>query len=276
MPAHLGPESFSKPSGCAAVLRCGCLAASLVAAGAAAELEPATLAAFDHYVRQAERAAEERARTPQRFLWVEESSERSAAGRRAPVVAPPETGALREIPGGLVHHWIGAVFVPGASVAQALALLEDYDRHARFYAPEVAASKLLSRNGNDFRIYYRLLKKKVITVVLDTEHEVHYTRLDDKRWESRSYSTRIVEVENAGKADERRLPPGRDSGFLWRLNSYWRLAGRVGGLWIECEAISLTRDIPPGLGWLVKPVVQDLPRESLAATLRNTRNALVR
>lgn len=252
------------------------LLAALLPAGAAAELKPETLAAFERYVREAERTADERARTPGRYLWVEESSERRAAGRRSTVVAPARAGALQEIAGGLVHHWIGAVFLPGVTPPQALGLLKDYDRHARVYAPEVAASKLLGRNGNDFRVYYRLLKKKIVTVVLDTEHAVRYRRLDEARWESRSYSTRIVEVDHAGRADERRLPPGRDSGFLWRLNSYWRLAGRDGGVWIECEAISLTRDVPAGLGWLVRPVIEDLPRESLAATLRNTYQALVR
>lgn len=252
------------------------LLAAVAAAMWAAELKPETAAAFERYVRQAERRIDERAGAPGSFLWVEESAERKAAGRRSAVVAPLEKGAPQEITGGLIHHWIGAVFVPGASLAQALALLEDYDRHARVYAPEVAASKLLSRSGHDFRVYYRLRKKKVLTVVLDTEHEVRYTRLDDKRWRSRSCSTRIVEVENAGRRDERRLPPGQDSGFLWRLNSYWRLAERDGGVWIECEAISLTRDVPAGLGWLVKPIVQDLPRESLAATLANTYGALAR
>lgn len=242
----------------------------------AVELKPRTVEAFEVYVREAERRIDERVHGRRSFLWADESAERKAAVRASVVVGAPSERSLHSVPDGLIHHWIGAAFLPGASVPTTLALLQDYDNHARIYAPEVAASKLLNRTGNDFRIYYRLLKRKVITVVLSTEHDVRYVRLDDKRWHSRSHTTKIAEVEYAGKASEREMPVGNDNGFLWRLHSYWRFAEREGGVWIECEAISLTRDIPTGLGWLVKPVIQDLPRESLTATLQNTYNAIVR
>jgi hypothetical protein len=153
-------------------------------------------------------------------------------------------------------------------------MVQDYNHHKDLYKPEVLDSRLLSRQGDDFRIYLRLLKKKVITVVLNTEHEVKYTRLDATRWRSASRTTKIAEVENAGKPDEREKPPGAGEGFLWRLNSYWRFAERDGGVWVECEAISLTRDIPTGLGWLVDPIIRNLPKESLENTLRATRAAL--
>ena len=45
---------------------------------------------------------------------------------------------------------------------------EDYNRRKDIYKPEVIDSRLIGRNGDDFQIYMRLLKKKVITVVLDT------------------------------------------------------------------------------------------------------------
>jgi hypothetical protein len=138
----------------------------------------------------------------------------------------------------------------------------------------VLDSKTLSHNGNDFRIYLRLMKKKVITVVLDTEHEVHYRQVDATRWASRSYSTRIAEVSNPGRRDERELAPDTGHGFLWRLDSYWRFEERDGGVYIECEAVSLTRDVPTGLGWLIEPIIRKLPRESLENTLRSTRNAI--
>jgi hypothetical protein len=43
---------------------------------------------------------------------------------------------------------------------------------------------------------------------------------------------------------------------------------------VECEAVSLTRDVPTGLGWLVRPIIRDLPKESLESTLSETREAL--
>jgi hypothetical protein len=136
------------------------------------------------------------------------------------------------------------------------------------------SSKLLAHNGNDFRVYMRLLKKKVITVVLDTEHDVHYFQVGPGKWRSISRTTKVSEVKSAGKPDERALAPGTGEGFLWKLTTFWRFEERDGGTWVECEAVSLTRDVPAGLGWLIKPIIRDLPKESLENTLRETREAL--
>jgi len=81
-------------------------------------------------------------------------------------------------------------------------------------------------------------------------------------------------VENAGKPNEAEKPVGDDDGFLWRLDSFWRFAERDGGVYLQLEAISLTRDIPAGLGWLVGPFVTSIPKESLEFTLTRTREAL--
>src|SRR6185369_10949712 len=159
---------------------------------------------------------------------------------------------------------------------QALALVQDYTKHKEYYRPEVVDSRILAHEGNHFRIFLRLLKKQVITVVLDTEHDVQYEKLGDKSWRSVSRTTRISEVENPGKRDERALPAGTGNGFLWKLNSYWRFVERDGGTWIECQAISLTRDVPTGLGWIIEPIIRNLPRNSLRNTLESTRNALKR
>ena len=119
----------------------------------------------------------------------------------------------------------------------------------------------------------RLLKRKVLTVVLNTGHEVHYRQLGPLRWRSVAYGTRIAEVRDPGKPQEQELPPGTGHGFLWRLNSYWTFQERDGGTYVECEAISLSRDVPKSLAWLIEPIVRKLPRESLENTLRATRRA---
>jgi hypothetical protein len=111
-------------------------------------------------------------------------------------------------------------------------------------------------------------------VVLDTEYDVHYVHLNATRAYSRSYSTRVSEVESAEQPGEHHKPAGNDSGFLWRLNSYWRFQEQDGGVYVQLEAISLTRDIPDGLGWLIRPFVTSIPRESLVFTLVRTRKAL--
>jgi hypothetical protein len=251
------------------------LCAALVAAAAfAAELKPQTLAAFDTYVRAVESRLDARVKS-EKFLWAEEDPERLRLVRSGQIAIAPLAGqGDREVPSGLIHDWVGTVFVAGATLAQALPVVQDYDSNKWTHRPEVLDSKLLARKGNDFHIYLRLMKKKIITVVLNTEHDVHYVPLDATRWYSRSYSTRIAELDNAGKSGERELAPGQGHGFLWRLNSYWRFQQRDGGVYLECQAVSLTRDVPAGLGWLIEPIIRKLPRESLESTLRSTRNAI--
>jgi hypothetical protein len=249
------------------------LAALLVLPAAAAELKPKTLEAFDRYIRQ----TEQRMADSKTFLWADESPERVSRARKGeiivtPFLKKPET----PVPDGLIHDWIGTVFIPGATLDRTLAMVQDYNHHKDVYKPEVIDSRVLSHSGNDFHIYMRLLKKKVITVVLNTDHDVKYTKVNDTSWRSVSRTTKIAEVENPGKSNEREKAPDTGQGFLWRLYSYWRFTERDGGVWVECEAISLTRDIPSGLGWLIDPIIRNLPKESLENTLRATRGALAR
>jgi hypothetical protein len=165
------------------------------------------------------------------------------------------------------------MFVQGASGEEVVALLTDYDRHQDLY-PEVIAGKVLRREGMKIRSSLRLLKEKVFTVVLDTEHDVEVLRGRDRRWQLRSRSARIQEIRDAGKPDEKMLPVGQDSGFLWRLNAYWSIQEGDGGVYVECRSVTLTRGVPLGLGWIVKPFTWSLPRDSLVSTLEATKQAL--
>lgn len=248
----------------------------------AEELKPATVAAFDHYVARTEQRIDSEINDGG-FLWVDTAPPKQrddyyARLRRGEVLTKRlqtlEDGREIDVPNGLIHHWVALVFVPGASVASTQALLQDYDDHYKIYPPEVQRSRLIRHHGNDFHVCLRLRRKKVVTVVLNTEYDVHYTELGNNRASARSYSTRIAEVEHAGEANEAEKPVGNDGGFLWRLNSYWRIWQRDGGTYVQLEAISLTRDIPAGLGWLIRPLVNTVPQESLQFTLGRTRTAL--
>ena len=238
------------------------------------QLKPQTVQAFDAYIRGAE-AGMKQTLQGNSFLWSDAAAERAQQVRGGQVAAQFWSGkGPAKVPDGLIHDWIGTAFVPGTTVGDALALVQDYDNHKNIYKPEVIASKLISRRENDFQIYLRLLKKKILTVVLDTDHDVQYRALDRKRWTCRSYTTRIAEVEHAGSPKENVLPADTGYGFLWRLYSYWRFQERDGGVYVECRAISLTRDVPFGLGWVIEPIIQKLPKESLINTLVATRTAL--
>ena len=253
------------------------LCAGLLAAQTAttAELKPATVQAFDRYIQATEARLDGQVKGRGSFLWVDASPERLKQVREGHVLAERWSGRDEvKVTDGLIHDWIGAVFIPGATLEKTLAMVQNYDAHKNIYKPEVIDSRLVSRKGEDFKIYLRLLKKKVLTVVLNTNHQVRYFPFDAKRWHSRSYSTRIAEVADAGKPGEHELPVGKDHGFLWRIYSYWRFEERDGGVYVECQAISLTRNVPTGLGWLIEPIIRNLPRESLANTLSATRAAL--
>ncbi len=239
------------------------------------QLNPQTLQAFDAYIHHAETEGKQMLHESRSSLWSDFNSERAQQVRTGQVVAQFWSGrGPVKVPSGLIHDWIAAAFIPESTIQETFAVIQDYDNHKNIYKPEVLDSKLISRHDDDFQIYLRLLKKKIITVVLDTDHEVHYRPVGPMRWACHSYTTRIAEVENAGGRDERVLQPDTGYGFLWRLYSYWRFEQRDAGVVIECRAISLTRNVPVGLGWAIEPIIQKLPKESLINTLQATRQAL--
>ncbi len=268
------------------------LAAALLAAALAVpagakpvELRQQTLDAFERHVRLTEAHVDQELGHGTAFLWIDTQPEAKRQAAYAElrqgqvIIERLETlanGQPIECPHGLIHHWVGVIFIPGATLEQTLRIVKDYDHHADYYKPDVMRSKILAHHGNDYKVYLRFYRRKVLTVVLDTEHEVHYFPIDATHAHSRSYSTRVTEVENPGKPDESQKPAGNDGGFLWRINTYWRFLERDGGTYVQCESVSLTRDIPPGLGWLLSGLVSSIPRESLTSTLTATRNALAR
>jgi hypothetical protein len=239
---------------------------SFATASGAADLRDHTVRAFDSYTKKAEEEMERQVHS-QKFLNLDQDPEKLGRARAGEIVIwPPDRNPIT-VKDGLIHDWTGAVFIPGATLARTLATVKDYDNHKKIYGPEVEDSKLLSNSGNRYKVYLRLRKQKVITVVLNTEYVVDYYPVDGSKVYSKSYSTKIAEVEDPGSPDESEKPAGHDNGFLWKLYSYWRFAERDGGVYFECRAISLTRGIPFGAGWVVEPVVKELPRESLEKTL---------
>jgi hypothetical protein len=251
----------------------------------AADLEPRTVNAFDHYIQLTESQIDSEQASREAFLWVERlpANKRSTAEqelRSGKVVIERlqtlDGGKPIACPGGMIHHWMGTVFIPGATLAETLSLVQDYDQQQEYFRPDVVRSKIFQHDGADYLVYLRFYKKKIVTSVVDTEHQVHYSVVDATHASSRSRTTRIQQVDDAGKPDERLRPVGHDDGFLWRMNTYWRFEQKNGGTYVECQSISLTRDIPTGLGWLIGPFVTSVPRESLTFTLATTRSAVLR
>ncbi len=248
-------------------------------AATASELKPETLEAFNRFAaaRDAEFDAEAQ-RGP--FLWVDTQPEprkqeydRQLQNQGLVIERLDQTvkGKHYDVPDGLVHHWVALVFIPGVHIATVVNLVEDYDHHAKYYAPEVARSKLDSRDGEHFLVYLRFHAKHILTVTVDTWMEAWYRTISATRVVSRSHVTRAQEVENAGQPEEKLLPEGNDRGFLWRLNTYWKYEEKDGGTYVQCESITLTRRIPVLLEPIVAPFVTSVPKDSLVALLNHTR-----
>lgn len=246
-------------------------------------LENVTKLAFDHYVALTQARNDAELKRDTNLLWVDGLPE----GPRAEAYAALKSGEVKmqkletldnqksiPCPGGMIHHWIGLVFIPGAKLGEVLSVLEDYDKHSVYFAPDVERSGIESRSGDHFQVFLRFRRHKVITVVLDTEHAVDYFHDAPGKAHSQSSAVRIAEVENAGKGDEHEKTPGDDGGFLWRMETWWRMQEGDGGVYVQSEVASLTRDIPAGFGWLIKPFITSIPRETLKFTLEAARKAV--
>jgi hypothetical protein len=251
---------------------------------APAKLHAETVAAFDRYMHLTEERNEAERKRGSALLWIDslaeaQRSDAYAALKRGDVeihqLTSLDKGNPIVCPGGMIHHWVGVVFIPGAKLDDVLGVLEDYDHQSTIYSPDVERSKIESHDGDHFRVFLRFRRHKVITVVLDTEHDIRYFHDAPGHAHSRSSAVRIAEVENPGKSDEHEKQPGDDGGYLWRMETWWRMEERDGGVYVQSEAASLTRDIPTGLGWLVGPFVTSIPKETLVFTLEATRKAVL-
>ena len=212
---------------------------------------PAAVSAFDSYARAVEARLDHQHLSPDSFL--------------SPPVSPrPEELIIDHPPGALLHHWRATAFAPGAKAADFEHLLRDVDSYPHRFSPQVLQAQVLTQGIDRMQTRLRLRQRNIITVVLDTTYDVTFGQLDATHRYSTSRSTQISEID----------PAAVEHGFLWRLNTYWSYAERDGGLYLQIEAVSLTRSIPRGLGWLVQPWVERIPRDSLEFTLHCALTAL--
>jgi hypothetical protein len=252
------------------------------APGGVREPREATLDGFHNYVSRVEARNQEGLRHGA-YLWIDELPEPERARAYAKLkqggvemrrLGKDDGEGAAKIPGGMIHDWEGLVFIPSAKLDQVLAVLQDYNKHSVYYAPDVESAKIESREGDHFRVYMRFRRKKIVTVVLNTEQDVMYFRDSATREHSRSSALRIREVTNPGTKEEKEKSLEEENGFLWEMETWWRMEERDGGVYVQNEAVTLTRDIPAGLGWLIGPFVTSIPKETLEFTMNATREAV--
>jgi hypothetical protein len=250
----------------------------------AAQLKPETDAAFQHYVSVTEAQMDDDVRL-NRFLVIDrlpDFQRKQAYDQLQQGEVYIEELHTREnqhpihIPSGLIHHWVGVIFVPNSTASQVEEVLHDYDDEAEIYKPDIRKAKLIEQNGDDSKIYLQFYSRTIVTVVLNAYFTVVEKQLGAKRIQSVSRSTRVAEVANWDGPDEHERPDGGDHGYMWRLNSYWRIEEKDGGAYVENESITLTRMVPPLLEWLIGPLTKSIPHDVLVHTLTNTRKAVVK
>jgi hypothetical protein len=250
------------------------------------ELKPATLGAFDRYVQltEARMAGETGGASP--FLWIDRQSDNDRGrllqrlNRGEVAVERLETRDGRaeiKVTDGLIHHWIGTVLLPGVAIDQAVAFVQQYERYPDRFAPTIRRSRVLAHAGGHFEVAMRTsTTKMLVTVVVDADYVIDYRAVGPRRVWTKSVATHIAEVQSAGTPDEHTRPGDQASGYLWRLNTYCAFEERPEGTYEQCESISLTRDLPFGIGWMIKPFVTSIPRETLEFTLGQVRAGVIK
>jgi hypothetical protein len=250
----------------------------------AVELKKETAAAYERYIGASDKRIKSELQNGP-FLFIDELPEtrrvEAYAELRQGAVLVKQVNTLEEghpiqVEHGLIHDWIGVLFIPNTSLSQTLAVVQDYDNYQSFYKPEIRRSKLLNRNGDNFKVFLQLYKKTLVTVAINADFDVNYEWFGTNRVMDRSYATRLAEVADAGQADEHELPAADAHGYLWRLCDYWRFEEKDGGVYIQLESIGLSRGVPAIVAWLINPLLRSIPRGTLSSLLAATRAAIAK
>jgi hypothetical protein len=246
------------------------------ALSSAIEPMPETFQAWDAYVCAAKMRMQQRASGQAPFLWVDEEQDLAQRVRAGEVLVEPADGeSPHPVPRGLIHDWIGAVFVPDTNLNQVMGVLDDYEHYKDFYGPMVVKAKVLQRTPDHEKVTLRMMGKAYsVTSAVETDDDVKITRLGADRAYSVSTSVRVQTIADYGEPSEHMLPQDRGPGYVWRTFSVTRLEQLDGGVYIEMEMIGMSRGIPLAFRWLIQPLAERLPRSMLMTTLQDTREAV--
>jgi hypothetical protein len=241
----------------------------------AAELKPETLRAWDDYIGSVTLGGAERNAGSRSFLSLDESSEASRRVAKGELVITNHDP--RKVPQGLIHDWIGVMFVPNSSLDQAMKVLDSYDRYSDIFHSLIRKTSVMERSQDAAKIEVLAVQKAFsVTAAVETDEEIQIVRLAPNKVCIRGSSTRIQEIANYGQPSEHVFPDARRPGYVWRALIIERLEQRDGGVYVELETISLSRGIPVEVRWLIKPLTDELPRRLMADILDATRVEMLR
>lgn len=244
-----------------------------VAGGATLTAE--TVAAWTEYLHAAHLRMQARLSPGHAFLSIDEAEARAAEIRGGDPLIFPVGRTPEKVPAGLIHDWVGIAFIPNAKISDVLSTVRDYEHYSEFFRPIVLETKVAKRDGPKDQFRMLLANKSLISkTALDGDYDSSYVRVDDQHWYSISETTRMQEIQNYRAAGQHILPENEGSGLIWRLSSMTFFEERDGGVYIELEAMALSRNIPVSLRWIATPIVRRVSKNSLLTSLQQTRDAV--
>lgn len=242
----------------------------------ALDLNPQALTAWENYLATIGSETQARLSDAMPFLWIDEDPgriERLKAGEI--IVSPLAKRNPLSVSHGLIHHWIGAVFVPGATIEDLADVVSDYAAYNQIYRPTIVKAELLGSSGQEQKFSILWVERVLfLSGAFYTEFSSNYVQVNTNRGYRTFYATSIQQIEHYGERDERKLPVDEGSGYVWRLASFARFEQRDGGLYLEIEVVALSREFSRSLLLLLSPVISHVPREALATKLEQTREAI--
>ena len=243
---------------------------------AAADLKPETVQAWQEYIKAAEARHQQHLAPGSPFLSIDAEPAEAAKVRQGEIVASPAAPNVPlKVHNGLIHDWTGVVFIPDATVPDVLRVTRDYGQYKAVFHPNVVSAKALQTDEWEDSFSMVVMNTSFFAKgALDSDYRSVFTRLDDHRWYSISQTTRIQEVSEYGSPAQHALPEGHGTGIIWSLYSIARYEECDGGVYIELEAIALSRDIPAALRWVIDPIVRRVSKSSLVTSLQQTAAAV--
>ncbi len=253
--------------------------ASLILPGIAlaGELKPETVKAWEDYLQETRSRLEGQITTQQGpFLWIDRDPDRAKRARAGEVVVlPAAKDNPKKVPHGLIHDWIGGIFIPNATLDQVMRVLSAYDRYQDYYKPRIVKSQFLQEDTIEPKYLLVFVQKELgVTAAIDTDNAGRVERINDTHAYLYSSTTRVQAIEDYGKPSQRKDEVDKGPGYVWRLFTFTRLEQRDGGVYLEIETIALSRGIPFEFRWLIKPLTERVPKETVALTLEATRGAV--
>jgi len=241
-----------------------------------ANLKTETLKAWEEYVDAVNAQMQERLVADHPFLLSDEDPELAAKLRSGEIVVSPAGPHIpKRVPSGLIHDWNGEAFIPNATLHDVLPVVRGYRCYKEAYKPAVIDSRVITASESEDEFYMLLMNKSLVAkTALDSDFRSSYLRVNDQRWYSVSESTRIQEIAAYGTDGQHMLPEDEGTGLIWKTYSITRFEERDGGVYVELEAIVLSRDIPFLLRYVVSPIVRRVSREALMTSLRQTQDAV--